>query len=309
MESEAGNRLPESSTLAEQVAAAIARLQVAGLSHDEAGQSAIVLARFVLGWTAADWLSQSRESAPPEFSSRFLPLIERRARREPVAYIVGEREFYGRPFIVTRDVLIPRPETELVVEEALEHLHPGTAKPQNPRTPVLLDFGTGSGCIAITLALERPAARIIAIDASVKALAVARQNARRLDADPRIEFLTEGELDSLEVHAVAEASVDVIAANPPYVATADRASLPHEVVDFEPAIALFAGADGLDVIRVLLPMAARLLTPGGWLVMEIGQGQRSDVQRLIQGTAGLAFSHVRSDFQGTARVVVARRDV
>src|SRR5262245_3942501 len=291
MESEAGTPLPESSTLAEHAAAAAARLQAAGLSPDEATRSAIVLARFVLGWTAADWLSRSREPTPREFSGAFAPLIARRSRHEPVAYIVGEREFYGRPFIVTRDVLIPRPETEIVVEEVLR---------QHPGTPVLLDFGTGSGCIAITLALECPTARVIAIDSSGKALAVARQNTERLGADDRVEFLSTPESDPSLRGALRDASVDVIAANPPYVATAGRTSLPQEVADFEPAIALFAGVDGLDVIRALLPMAARVLVPGGWLVMEIGQGQLSDVLRLVSA-AGLAFKHVHPDLQGIAR--------
>jgi len=152
-------------TLRRLVADAAARLQSAGLSREEATQSASALARFVLGWSGADWVARSRDTVTGDFAARFAPLIARRARHEPVAYITGEREFYGRVFHVTPDVLVPRPETELIVDLALG-ISPGPS--------VIVDVGTGSGCLAITLALERPSARVIATDISAPALAVAR---------------------------------------------------------------------------------------------------------------------------------------
>jgi len=292
-------------TLADHVSAATGRLRLAGLSHDEAAQSAVVLGRFALGWTAADWLSRSRDNALPEFIARFDPLIDRRADHEPVAYITGEREFYGRPFRVTRDVLIPRPETELVVDEALAAIGSG----RSGRTPPplqILDVGTGSGCLAVTLALECPAATVVATDVSRAALDVARENAGRLGAADRIEFrFVDGSTPPSGPSELADARFDLVVTNPPYVPETDRGSLPRNVIDFEPEIALFAGADGLSVIREILPMAARVLVPGGHLVLEIGHGQLSEVQDLIQGTAGLTFHHFRPDLQGLSRVVVA----
>jgi release factor glutamine methyltransferase len=163
-----------------------------------------------------------------------------------------------------------------------------------------VDVGTGSGCLAVTLALECPAARVIATEVSEAALAVARDNARRLGAE-RIEF-KHGSLFS----GVA-APVDLVVSNPPYVAYAERASLPVDVVGYEPAGALFGGEDGLDVIRALVPAAGAALRPGGWLILELGLGQADAVERLIQATDALAVVRLRSDLQHILRVVVARR--
>ena len=281
-------------SLADHVAAAAARLELAGLPHDEAVQSAGVLARSILGWSTADWIIRRRDAGPIDFSARFLPLIDRRARREPVAYILGEREFYGRPFTVTRAVLIPRPETELVVEEALAYAG------QRP-TATIVDVGTGSGCIAVTLALEVSGARIVATDVSGPALEVARENARRLRADERIEFRRG------EFLAGSTTPVDLIVSNPPYVGEGDRARLPPEVADFEPAGALFAGPDGLDAIRALVSVAARALARGGALILEIGQGQADAVRTLIEATGALSVLRIRPDLQSIPRVVVAVR--
>jgi release factor glutamine methyltransferase len=289
-------------TPADDVSAATGRLRLAGLSNDEASQSALVLARFALGWSAADWLSRSRDAAAPEFAERFSSLIDRRARHEPVAYITGEREFYGRPFKVTPAVLIPRPETEIVVDEAI-----AAAGPRRTSGSLrILDVGTGSGCLAVTLALECPAAAIVATDVSRAALDVALDNARRLGAGSRIDFrAVDGSCGAFAASEPEGSRFDLVVANPPYVRESDRESLPEDVIGFEPAIALFAGTDGLSVIRQLLPMAADALVPGGHLVMEIGHGQLSEVQDLIQGTAGLTFHHFQPDLQGVSRVVVA----
>ena len=325
--------------LASAVADAQRRLEAAGLPADGARGDAAVLARWVLGWDTAEWLTRWHEPVPVDFPSRLIPLIERRASREPVAYITGQREFYGRVFTVTHDTLIPRPETEFVVEETLSAIAAGIrpsalgtggiphAAPRGPhpvlgalssapRTPhpvlgtvssssapealTIVDVGTGSGCLAITLALECLSARVIATDISAPALNIARENAERLGAADRIEFEHGAFLGGVT------GPIDLIVANPPYVAEADRVSLPPDVADFEPASALFAGPDGLDMIRALLPAAAGALTPGGWLIMEIGLGQIGAVQNLIAGTAGLTFHHVRPDLQGIPRVVVAK---
>lgn len=279
-------------------------LVAAGLPPEDAWRDAVVLARSVLGWSAADWLTRSHEAAAPAFADRFLPLIDRRAGREPVAYLTGEREFYGRPFTVTRDVLIPRPETELVVDEALRCLGvvaSGFSRTDPVRSALIADIGTGSGCLAVTLALECPSAQVVATDLSRNALEVAEDNARRLDAVDRITFRHGSYL------AGAAGPIDLIVANPPYVAGRDRDSLPRDVADYEPAQALFGGVDGLAVIRELLPATAAALAPDGWLVMEIGQGQVEAVRELIERTDGLTFVRVRTDLQQIPRVMVARR--
>ena len=286
-------------SLAAAVARAREKLVHAGLSAEEAARDAALLARFALDWTAAEWLVRRDERAPAGFADRLASLVSRRAAREPIAYLTGEREFYGRRFAVTRDVLIPRPETELVVEQALR----GLARPPAPESggrPLVADVGTGSGCLAVTLALECPLARVLATDVSAAALEVAKANAERLGALGRVEFRHGAYLGG------AMGPFDLIVANLPYVPESDRASLPREVIGYEPEGALFGGADGLDVVRQLVPLAARSLASAGWLVFEIGRGQEARVRSLIGGSA-LAIDHVTPDLQGIPRVVVAKR--
>ncbi len=230
----------------------------AGFPPDEARRDAAVLARSVLGWTTAQWASRLRDDAPDNLVERLAPLATRRSRHEPVAYITGIREFYGRPFQVTPSVLIPRPETEGIIDEALTALRARDVV----SNPLIVDVGTGSGCIAITLALEWPGARIIATDISAEALEVAKANAAALGAS-MVEFARVG---SEQFLPPSIASANLIVSNPPYVAESDRASLSRDVRDFEPAAALFAGDDGLDVIRMLVPAAAKHLAAGGQLI-------------------------------------------
>lgn len=289
--------MPGAPTLAETAAGAAASLEAAGFGRDESRREAALLARRLLGWSAAEWLTHLGDPAPPDLAGRLAPLVARRALHEPIAYITGEREFYGRLFRLTPDVLIPRPETELVVEEALACLR--AAGPASGPCRVL-DIGAGSGCLGVTLALEWPAARVVATDVSVAALDVARTNAARLGVAERTEFRHGA------MAGGAAGPFDLIAANPPYVPDADRASLAPDVVDYEPAPALFAGRDGLDVIRALVPDAARLLARDGWLVLEIGQGQAKAVGRLIDATPGLSLVRIRPDLADIPRVVVAR---
>lgn len=280
-------------TLAECAADASRALVAAGRDEGESRQEVSLLARRLLGWPTARWLSHLQDVAPPEFARRLAQLVARRAQGEPVAYLTGEREFYGRPFHVSPDVLIPRPETEFVVEEALACLGGATG-------PTIVDVGTGSGCLAVTLALERPGATVIGTDVSRRALAVAARNAAALGALDRIT------LRAGSLFAGTIGPVDLVVSNPPYVAARDRATLPADVVNYEPAAALFGGDDGLDVIRALVPAAASILAPDGSLVMEIGIGQANDVQRLIEATGTLHVIRVRNDLQDIPRVVVAK---
>jgi release factor glutamine methyltransferase len=277
-------------SLAELVADAVTRLTRAGLSADDARGDASLIARTVLRWDAATWLTRQREAAPADVSAAFDAAIARRAAREPFAYITGEREFYGRVFTVTRDVLIPRPETEGVIEAALEEA--GAVQ--------VLDLGTGSGCLAITLALEVPDAHVIATDVSGAAIRIARANAARLGAADRVAFIQGSWL------AGQTGPFDVIVSNPPYVAESSRATLAPEVADYEPSEALFGGADGLGAYHAIAPTAARALRPGGVLICEIG-GDQADAVSEIFTVAGLRVDDVRPDLQGIARVIIGRK--
>jgi release factor glutamine methyltransferase len=278
-------------TLADHLSAARRTLETAGIPPPEAALDAELLARHVLGWDRAALVARRREPPPPEFQASFDTHVARRATREPVAYILGEREFWGLPFEVTPDVLIPRPETELIVEEALVAFGGGIP----PAT--VIDVCTGSGCLAITLAREFGGADVIATDISEAALGVAQRNARRHHVAARIDFRSADLLDDITVRA------DLIVSNPPYVAGRDAASLPPEVRDHEPHVALFAGEDGLEVYRRLLPAARQRLTRTGRLVVEIGQHQ-SDAVAEIAEAARLRLDHTRQDLQGITRTMV-----
>ena len=284
-------------SLAACAAEAARRLAAAGLPAADSRRDAVLLARWRLGWSAATWLTRSNEPVPPGFADGFAGLVERRTRREPLAYITGEREFYGRPFKVTADVLIPRQETELLVEHAIGCLPDLTHRPGS-EGPQVLDVGTGSGCVAVTVALEAPSVQVVATDVSPAALEVARANAERLGAADRIEF----RIASL-AGTVADA-FELIVANPPYVPEADRDSLAPEVRDYEPGAALFGGPDGLDVIRDLVPSAAAALRPDGWLVMEIGYGQADAVRRLLDATGRFSDVRLVNDLQAIPRVIM-----
>ena len=212
--------------------------------------------------------------------------LHQRLEGKPTQYITGRQEFYGREFRVTPDVLIPRPETEHVIEAALEKwLSPG----------LCVDIGTGSGAIAVTLTLERDT-RVVATDVSEAALRVAQGNARNFSAP--VDFLT-CDLAS----PLPDGSCALVVSNPPYVALSERPTLPRELRN-EPEIALFAGEDGLATYRRLIPEASRILQLGGWLVLEIGATQQDLVRELLTGWAGV---EVRADLAGLPRVVLARR--
>jgi release factor glutamine methyltransferase len=266
----------------------------AGISANLAALDAEVLARQVLGWDRARFLSDRNETATSAFLLRYEPLVARRERREPVSYILGNREFWGLPFEVCPDVLIPRHETEFIVEEALELVGKGS-------NPLIVDVGTGSGCIAIALAREIPGARVIASDVSRHALDVARRNAGRYDVADRITFVETSFLEGIEE------GVDLIVSNPPYVPSVSERGLTPEVRDYEPAVALFGGEDGLDGLRSVLEGAAAKLAPGGWLVMEFGCGQDDCVTNLVAGVTGLDLIKIRHDLQDIPRTLVCQR--
>ena len=231
------------------------------------------------------------------------PLCERRAAREPLAYILGWREFYGRRFSVTTDVLVPRQETETVVEAALRAI-------QHVRAPEVLDLGTGSGCIALTIALERPDARVTATDVSGPALEVARRNAEALGPKPQPLLACEP-TRSLEVAFVQSdlfaglkgQRYDLIVSNPPYVATGD--DLPPEVSAYEPPTALYAGPDGFEVYRTLAEGAHAFLRPAGALVVEIGDGQSQAVTEIFEESAW-HVDEVANDLSSTPRALTLK---
>ena len=209
--------------------------------------------------------------------------LHQRIKGEPTQYITGRQEFYGREFRVTPDVLIPRPETEHLVEATLAR-----------RAETILDIGTGSGAIAVTLALETTA-RVTASDVSPAALRVARQNTDALGA--RVDFVA-CDLGA----ALADGSFDLVVSNPPYIAGRDRTSLQAEVRDHEPALALFGGEDGLAVYQRLVPEARRLLRPGGWLMMELGDA--GAVREMCGSWTGV---EIVNDLAGIPRVLLARK--
>jgi release factor glutamine methyltransferase len=222
----------------------------------------------------------------------YTELLARRRCGEPIQYIIGETEFYGLPFRVTRDVLIPRPETEHLVEKVIEL----AARFQQPR---IVDVGTGSGAIAVALAHKLPHAQITATDICSRALVVARKNAKLNEVDLR--FL-EGDL----LAPVASEKFEIVVSNPPYVPETDRATLSVEVREYEPALALFAGDDGLDVYRRLIPAAFDALAPGGFVALEIGYGLSTAMRELLS-RAGFEQIEFVPDLQNIPRVACARR--
>ena len=279
--------------MADTLRIAASRLQQAlGLDRGEARLEARILVAHALGVDRAWLIAHDRDALAAHQAAAIQALIARREQGEPVAHLLGEKEFYGRPFQVTPDVLIPRPETELLVEAALARL---------PKEQPLhiLDLGTGSGCVAITLALEQPLARVVAVDRSPAALAIARNNARRLGA-ANIAFIPSDWYAELGVK-----KFDMIVSNPPYIAAGDP-HLHRGDLRFEPNSALAAGTDGLDAIRAILSGAAAHLEPGGWLLLEHGFDQADAVQALLRD-AGLARIATRQDLGGQPRCTGARR--
>ncbi|HXR96814.1 MAG TPA: peptide chain release factor N(5)-glutamine methyltransferase [Terriglobales bacterium] len=249
----------------------------------------VMLAR-VLGRERSYLYAHPEAELTADQSLQWRAWLERRAAGEPLQHIVGEQEFYGRLFTVGPDALIPRPETELVVQAALDLL-PGD------QTVRIADVGTGSGCIAITLALERPRARVIATDISPAALTLAGANAKALGAN--VEF---SETDLL---AGIAGPLDLVVSNPPYLAESELPELAREVRDHEPHLALVAGPAGDEIYRRLIPAARERLRPGGWLILELGYASALSVRALFHSSDWQQVE-IHRDLQGWNRVLQAQ---
>jgi len=282
-------------TLFETLAAARHQLIAAGIPAEEAAIDVPLFACTILGWDRAHLIAARSQETPPALEPRFSDWIARRVAHEPAAYIVGHREFWGLDFIVSPAVLIPRPETELIVEEAVDMVRAAAID-----TLRMADIGTGSGNLAVSLAHEIHGSGITATDISRDAIAIARQNAQRHDVDDRIEFVETAFLDGIDD------VFDLIVANPPYVKATDRTALAPAVLH-EPAGALFAGERGLDAISGVLDAAARTLASNGWLLMEFGFGQEEDIHSLVGQRPALRLERIRNDLQGIPRTAIIQR--
>jgi release factor glutamine methyltransferase len=259
-------------------------------SRREAGS----LLSFVLGRDRTFLISRAEEPVDEDLLAKFRESVERRANGEPLQYIVGFQDFFGRQFRVTPDVLIPRPETELLVEAALELAG---------SVPFICDVGTGSGCIAITLLCEIEGSNAVAVDIAAAALEVAKLNANNLSVTDRIVFAISDCFDSL---SAGEYQFDLIVSNPPYVAGETMAGLQREVKDHEPLLALSPGLDGLTVVRRLLVEAPPFLKAGGHMLIEIGFDQGEAVRTLVDESVW-DLLEIRPDLHGIPRVVVLKK--
>jgi len=283
-------------TLGEALATARTRLERVGIQPAEARLDVDFYARTILGWDRARFLTSQTQPVPDALEPRFSEWIERREHHEPSAYIVGEREFWGLTLRVTPAVLIPRPETEFIVEEALR-----LVRAEPPAASLrMADIGTGSGCIAVALAHELPQARLVATDVSADALVIASENASRHGVANRIDIVQTSYLDGVD------GVFDVIAANPPYVREGDKPALARDV-RHEPDVALFGGPTGLRHIDAVLDSAVEKMRPGGWFVMEFGFGQEDQVRELVDARPELRLDHVRADLQGLPRTAIMQR--
>jgi release factor glutamine methyltransferase len=250
-----------------------------------------LLLAHVLGSTNPLSLDLGR-NLDPEEEARFRAVWDRRLTGEPVQHLLGEWDFYGRPFAVDRRALVPRPETEVLIAAALS---------EAPAARRVLDLGTGGGILAITYLLERPDCRAVALDASIGALGLARENACRHRVLSRLGLFASDWLS-----AVGPARFDLAVSNPPYLAKSEEASLPRTVREHDPALALFAGDDALSAIRRILDELPRVLEPGAPFLFEIGLGQAEAVSCEIRARPAWSFLRTEPDFNGIPRVVVAR---
>jgi release factor glutamine methyltransferase len=283
-----------------------------------------VLLAHVRGCKRIELYTAFEQPASEELRAKFRELIKQRAAGKPVAYLVGHREFFSLPFIVTPDVLIPRPETELLVVRAID-----IAKPQprvndppvreqsdaDPEIPVpkptpappkpitIADVGTGSGIVAVTLAKHLPAAKVTMIDVSPAALKVAQANADRTKVSDRIEAIE----SDLFAAVPADRKFDLIVSNPPYITSDEMKQLAVDVRRYEPTLALDGGPEGTTVIERLIPQAAERLRSGGWLLMEISPTIVGRVEQLLEADPRLERQPTQKDIAGLARVVQARR--
>ena len=273
---------------------AVERLESEGIGSPR--RNAETLLMFILDCDRAHLYAHPERELDTDLQARYENAIALRASGYPAQYITGHQEFWGLDLIVTPAVLIPRPETEHVVETALELAHARAW----PNGPTLVDVGTGSGAIALAMAKELPQAEVYGLELSVEALEIARANAARLQLDERVRFL---QSDVLE-ESPPKPSFDFVLSNPPYVALSEADKVQDVVKKLEPKMAVFAGEHGLDVIRRLIPQAAAVLYPGGYLIFEIGFTMADSVAELLTGWDEV---HAVPDLAGIPRVMVARR--
>ncbi|HVP42951.1 MAG TPA: peptide chain release factor N(5)-glutamine methyltransferase [Terriglobales bacterium] len=259
--------------------------------------NAEVLLMFVLGVDRAYLYAHPERELTADERARYDEALRERATGKPAQYITGHQEFWGMDLIVTPAVLIPRPETEHVVETVL-----ALAREFPART--IVDVGTGSGCIALALAKELPQAEITATDISPEALDVAKANAARHQLEKRIRFVEADLLPKGDALTGVSTGVDLVVSNPPYVSEEERDKVQREVRKFEPRVALFGGEHGFDIYRRLIPQAKAALRSGGWLVMEMGFSQEEEMRRMLSGWSEV---RVAADLQGIPRVIAARK--
>lgn len=270
----------------------IGKDKIKGAGIDSPSLEVSLLISKVFGIAKIDIYTHPETEIDLERFKQFEEIIERRVGREPIGYILGETEFYSRKFFVCSDVLIPRPETEKLAEEALNIIADNTC-------PRVIDVGTGSGCIAITIGSERSDSMIIASDISFDAILVAKRNARRLNVQ-NIYFV-----HSDLLNFVKERSFDIVVSNPPYVSETDLCGLEPDVRDFEPIVALYGGEDGLDCIRRVASGAISVLKSGGWCIIEVGEDQNKEAMEIF-GAFGYRDISFSEDFSGIKRVIKGR---
>jgi release factor glutamine methyltransferase len=291
-------------------------LEQAGVDTARLDAECVVAA--VLGCPRWRLITEPHRRIASDAFAQILRLLQRRERREPLAYILGTREFWSLPFAVSPGVLVPRPETEILVEAALAAWGEMRAASREPRAetrepaaercetgPAIVELCTGSGAVAIALARELPTARVIATDLSWRALRVAQANAERHGVAERVRFLR-GDLWLAVNGQVPAGSADLVIANPPYIPSAELDRLMPEV-QWEPRLALDGGPDGLDVVRTIIGTTPDRMRPGGTLLLEIGADQAQAVRDLAAASGRFEPVRIRPDLAGRPRVVVARR--
>jgi release factor glutamine methyltransferase len=261
--------------------------------------TADLLLGFVLGWDRVHVLCHPEQLLDEEASKLLEMLLLRRAKGEPLQYLTGEKEFYGHLFRVTPDVLIPRPETEILVEKAIELIRSNVSSCVR-----FADIGAGSGCIAISVACEIPSSFGYAVDISAAALGIARYNALQNQVGDRVLPICG---DLLECFPPREC-LDLVMSNPPYIPLSDYNSLPTEVSGYEPHLALFGGESGLDFYRRLIPESMIRLVSGGYLLLELGAGQAEQVTQLVRDE-GFLFKVIVNDLQGIPRCLIAQKSL